>query len=736
MNKTSILTLFVLAASCAGVLAAEPENKEGKAVAGKAGSLAKEDLDRWLSSIVRNDPEPAKKYEWWNTTRGSIEKVVSPWTPVTLKGNTLGIWGREMEIGAAGLPARVSTQGKEILAAPGRLVATLADGKELTAEGVKTKTRFDQDHRKIVEVESQLGDIAVTSEVRAEFDGLYKVTLTLTPKAPTAVKSLRVVLPYAVALAEYLHAATTGTAGGSYYGFTPKGEGRVWDCRALGDKTMKVGSFIPYIWLGSTTGGLCWFADSDQGWIPTDETPAIEIQRPPSREATADKGEVDLVLNLISSMATLDAPRTITFALQASPVKPMAKAWRTDNWRCGDTFFLCAPSPFLKINLLRHSGDVPGYVEIVRDQHSAGRLAIAYFSNTDLTWHYLQATREFKDGFPEKWLIGSKTPAPAFRYGGSLNDYMVYQWSRYVEGCGIDGCLIGNVTPYPCDNLNNGNGYRLPDGRVQPAFQMFGLRECLLRIRAAFLEQRQTCKIVLNMNDRLIVPWVGAADVVYNGTQHAILPESKQDFMDLWPLERLRAVLPSQWGTGVNFMHQYQGNWDPRALHLALRAHVAAVLLHDALPTPPPVRSMADNPGQVQPDIHADHARNLIAMLRWFGTGAEDVKFLPYWDDTGLSAKGGDIKLAAWLRPQKLLFLVANFGEKQTAQASLDLEKLGWKGATLAVSDPEQGQSLIVSGQAGPVTITYDAPAPMLDGTKVTVPVERHNFRLLVVERK
>lgn len=35
----------------------------------------------------------------------------------------------------------------------------------MTAEGVKTKTRFDQNHRKIIEVLSRLGDIAVASEV-------------------------------------------------------------------------------------------------------------------------------------------------------------------------------------------------------------------------------------------------------------------------------------------------------------------------------------------------------------------------------------------------------------------------------------------------------------------------------------------------------------------------------------------------------------------------------------------
>ena len=93
-------------------------------------------------------------------------------------------------------------------------------------------------------------------------------------------------------------------------------------------------------------------------------------------------------------------------------------------------------------------------------------------------------------------------------------------------------------------------------------------------------------------------------------------------------------------------------------------------------------------------------------------------------------------RLVGWHRPDKLLLLVVNFGEKQTAQVTFDIEKLGWKGATLAVSDPEHWQCLTFLGHDGPATITYDAPAPKLNGTKLSVPVERHNFRLLVVERK
>jgi hypothetical protein len=101
-----------------------------------------------------------------------------------------------------------------------------------------------------------------------------------------------------------------------------------------------------------------------------------------------------------------------------------------------------------------------------------------------------------------------------------------------------------------------------------------------------------------------------------------------------------------------------------------------------------------------------------------------------------LKAKGDDIKLAGWQRPGKLMLLVANFGEAQTAQIAFDLDTLGWKGATLAVSDPEQGTKVSAWGKDGTVPVTHDAPAPQLNGTKLTVPVERHNYRLLVVEKK
>jgi hypothetical protein len=300
----------------------------------------------------------------------------------------------------------------------------------------------------------------------------------------------------------------------------------------------------------------------------------------------------------------------------------------------------------------------------------------------------------------------------------------------------------------------------LPDGRIQPAFQMFGTRQYFLRSRAAFLEQRPKSMLVIHMTNCMILPWVGPADIAYDGEHHVIYPEMGKDFMDFWSLERMRVDFPGQWGVPVDFMHEYQGQWDQADLHRVKRAYFATVMLHDALP-------YGNNNG---------HARHLIAQRRAFGIGEDDVRFLGYLEETGLRADGDDIKLAGWLRPGKLLLLVANFGPAQQTRVTLDLAKLGWDGRALSVTDAEAGyqhranrrvrksdeelaQEKVRFEQAEAARLAKnpkseprlfrenpwrnetvvawdgDQNKPVqLDGTTLTVPVERHNYRLLVLE--
>ncbi|MBF0245429.1 MAG: hypothetical protein HQL31_09195 [Planctomycetes bacterium] len=276
----------------------------------------------------------------------------------------------------------------------------------------------------------------------------------------------------------------------------------------------------------------------------------------------------------------------------------------------------------------------------------------------------------------------------------------------WIKPSDIDGWYLDNVRPVHCDNFDAGRGYKLPDGRVQPEFNMFTMREFFLRLRAVFQENGKPSSIVNHMTNNMILPWNAAVDIGYDGEHNVIYPEMEKDFMDFWSLERLRTIYPGAWGVNVNFMNEYQGIWDKEAKFKAMRAYIGAVLMHDALPTG---NSATDKV-----------TRDVMAARRLFGIAGDDVSFIGYWlQNSGLVCGTKDVYLAAWVKPGKVLVGVVNWGEKAEAEVRLDLAKLGLAGECKA----------------------WDAEAPKTELTVgaeglMVVPVERHNFRLIVVETK
>lgn len=282
---------------------------------------------------------------------------------------------------------------------------------------------------------------------------------------------------------------------------------------------------------------------------------------------------------------------------------------------------------------------------------------------------------------------------------------MVYSLGEWAKSCNIDGFYVDNVRPEPDDNIEAGRGYRLPDGRVQPTYQTFDERSYYLRMRAAFQEAgKNPPRIVLHSTNNFVAATFGAADVIYDGEANVVFPEMNKDFMDVWPLERLRLDYPGQWGTFVNFMSEFQGSWDALKLAKAMRSYEGAVILHDALPT-------GNNPW------HSP----LADARRAFGIDADDVRFIPYWQqNSGLSSSTKAIYLAGWLRPGKVLIAVVNYGEQTDATVKVDMTKLGLAApANCKIWDGESKQELTLNA----------------DGT-FTIPVERHNYRQIIIEPK
>lgn len=261
-------------------------------------------------------------FPWEHNNLGLSDEVMPPFTPLEAEGSTVRAVLREHRHAATGLWDQVVSQGEELLGAPARWEVVAAQGGKQPAACQVAGTGWRLLAHKPTEVRGEAGWSAgpVRAKVTTEYDydGMMLVELTLQPTGAAAVHRLSLVVPLRNDLARYMHAVGDGLRH-NYAGFTPEGNGRVWDS-SKADKLEIVGTFFPYLWLGDGERGLCWFADTDRDWLLDEETPVIELER---------EGEVlTMRVNLITRPGPLTRQRKIVFGLQATPTKPMPEDWR------------------------------------------------------------------------------------------------------------------------------------------------------------------------------------------------------------------------------------------------------------------------------------------------------------------------------------------------------------------------------------------------------------------------
>lgn len=267
-----------------------------------------------------------RRFAFQNNTLGISDRVLAPWTPIEVgrKQARIGVWGRDYLLGDAGFPKQILSKGEELLAAP-VIIRETVNGKSalLAGSGVEF-TKVSDAH---VEAVARAKGRAVEAEIRllAEYDGMLKYEVILTGRKGDRLEALDLVIPWKGARAEYLHATGDGCRS-NYSHALPEGEGTVWDSSEIVNWVMPV-QWIPYLWLGDTERGLCWWADSAEGWtLPKKaDTPVVKIER--------EEDRVSAVFHLVTPDSPVlwkdESPRRIVFALEATPVRPMV-SWARD----------------------------------------------------------------------------------------------------------------------------------------------------------------------------------------------------------------------------------------------------------------------------------------------------------------------------------------------------------------------------------------------------------------------
>jgi hypothetical protein len=530
---------------------------------------------------------------WLDLQVGKLDKPPPPFMPVMRAGQTVSVVGREQAVGSTGLFDAIKVLGESILAAPVRVDLTQG-GRTQTFTG-QAAPRFGEVNAMEANWQSaaSAGAMRLRTKARMEYDGMTRFELTLDPARPTAVDRLDVVIPLKAEYGRYLHALPLG---GDFRNYEvsvrlPDRNGLLWDSASGFTKRPivrpTIGNFVPQIWLGDELRGLVWFADSDKGWVPNNEHPAITIAR--------EGKQVLLKLHLISAQFTLDAPRTVVFGLLPTPPKPLPDNYRVwnkgNNERVGKIGGpLTSPDAFRPWIMAPRESAMKYWPSDYRWEHAEEAVKLerqrrpneALVLYADKPWVAAGRDAEY---FSWEW-YATGVPRPSAIYPPSQVDMLIWYWNEFVRRDIYDGVYIDDVFPTHNFNTVTGSAYKLPDGRIQPGVSFFGFREYVKRLRHVLHAHGKTPMIAVHMTSTVIMAACSFVDLAWDGEDIALFRDKRNTFIDAWPLERfMNLSIPQRTGMITQYMLQpaapTAADRDPQRIYRLQRSVSASQLLHD-----------------------------------------------------------------------------------------------------------------------------------------------------------
>lgn len=248
------------------------------------------------------------EFPWLGNTLGTEHEVPAPWTPITLDGETIGVWGRTVRYDNSLLPVQITSQKVPLLAAPMSLTVT-ADGKPLNFQDIKTEVLSRRDDQVVRETTGTAGKLKCRTTTTVEFDGMVKIHVLLTPSGPLDIDGLRIAIPVARNVAQVLSRFLE-------YDFVNLRTNKmdIANCMSpVADRRMDL-EFLPEVSLLNRQVGLTWNAETNAQWDYSDSKKALSI--------IPGRNSVELVMNVVDHAIVVDKPKTIEFALFPTPLKP------------------------------------------------------------------------------------------------------------------------------------------------------------------------------------------------------------------------------------------------------------------------------------------------------------------------------------------------------------------------------------------------------------------------------
>lgn len=662
------------------------------------------------------------------------------------EGSRVSMWNRAYTLKADGLLSGIENAGTAFLSGPMRLTGRV-NGADLATVNATSEVIETGPYAHVIRSRALLGEATLTTLTRIENDGMIRFTIDLSSEKDATFQDIAIRLPLSGPLFDFVHyIAETRAKSASIE--LPAGTGRIWGSRearvryekevreyksdvggALKNANVK-NSFLPFVWVGSGSAGLAWFAESDAGWQDQEGRSIVELTR--------EGGVLEMTIHAVMGRLTKKT-LTLDFGLQATPVKPLPPRWRT--WQHYNARGLHEGRQIERNQRTYDENIVSDFGDILMfDLDCIGLDTPNRFSrkitNPDTTRAFIRRCREknYKVfSYVTPFLIDQDDAATDGRQDWRRVPYLSRDWNHdgtekrqdyvchnapgnllhilqsvedLVTRYDLDGVYI-DVPFFNGGCMAPGCTHLRADGSPQPIFRIFQMREFYKKLASIFVRHGKYPYLLVHNSTGTLIPayswcWAGKpgefmADIGYSMNHNEYLRD-----------HRAKAIVelnPHPWGLVTFCMDDLKftryevirakedrpfTSKEDFEDHLKAR-YLGIPLLHDSL-----LMNWCSTPKFSYP---------LHRARRDFGIGGDDVTFHPYWDKTSMNSGHPAVALSYYLRPGGVMLSLVNFSDEDV-EFDLTLRpeiRSLLNGA--ALTDPVSGETIEVKDGTAKVTI-------------------------------
>jgi len=613
--------------------------------------------------------------------------VMKPWTPIAMNKDTAQIWGREVTIGPNGLPSKMVSQKRDVLAGP-IVIEAVAGGKPLAPVGSpKLEAKPDK-----LTAEAKLSGAAGDIDVKTvmEYDGFIWVDI-VPGKNVSSLDRLTVTIPLKKEVASLCMWDTFKYDSNVNYEVTLAAPKSDWG--AVPDTVAKPWS--PYIFLHDDQVGFCFLAENAEGWAPANEDSVVTLKK--------EGDQAVLKVEIIGKTTAKEDIKPIGFALQATPVRPVpnyrvekwGKTGRANRWLTGSEMFDGVTPQYPAVGSFRLR-DESAYRSMMAMTGRGGMNIIPYNSSIEHAMgdRDLRQRIDLLRGLPGSFAAGPDLlMLRACKNCKEYRDKKVWDLHMFLEKTQGDAVYMDDSEPLPCYNSQHGCGWKDQQGKIHHTISYRQIRDMAKRMHKVFLDHNREPYIVWHMASA--TPQVAAYGGFALGGEDLL---ARIDSAHTWeypkscPPDVIRARLVSAaFGVAVICLTEpcrtvpYDWPNDPENMSELTWGYLQ---VHDVWPWPNYVKDAT--------------VQNGFKVWDAFGISDKEVEFMPYWDSKGeFSVTPGpqEALVSVYKKKDKVLFVVVNLTDKETqVSVKFDAKKLGFQNANPAGKDLFLEENVPVQG--------------------------------------